>query len=289
MRLFGLSDLHVNHAPNRSTLTELEQHPQDWLILAGDLGETEAHLKWTLELLVPRWKQILWVPGNHELWTPPREADAGGLRGEYRYLSQVEMCRSYGVLTPEDPYPLWPGSTDPIYLCPLFLLYDYSYAPDGMTPTQVVAWAREDGIVAMDERLLHADPYPSRASWCAARVAHTAERLAALPENARTVLINHWPLRQDLVRLFRIPRYTPWCGTRLTHDWHTRFRAEVVVSGHLHMRSTDWRDGTRFEEVSLGYPRHWRPETGASGYIRQILPYTGDVPENGADGPNWHR
>ena len=287
MRLFGLSDLHVNHADNRSTLTELEQHPHDWLILAGDLGETEAHLKWTLELLVPRWKQIIWVPGNHELWTPPREAAQGGLRGEARYLSQVELCRHYGVLTPEDPFAKWPGSE--LYLCPLFLLYDYTFAPDKMSPGQVVAWAREEGIVAMDERLLHPDPYPSRAAWCAARVAQAAARLQALPTGAKTVLINHWPLRQDLVRLFRIPRYTPWCGTQLTKDWHTRFAAEVVVSGHLHMRSTDWRDGVRFEEVSLGYPRHWRRETGASGYLRQILPFVGEVPAGGIGGPNWHR
>lgn len=287
-RLFALSDLHVNHVDNRQTLTDLEPHPNDWLILAGDLGETEAHLRWTLELLAPRWGQVVWVPGNHELWTPPKEEAAGGLRGEARYLSQVALCRRYGVLTPEDPYPLLPGRDD-LYLCPLFLLYDYSWGPDGMTPAEVVKWAAQERIIAVDERLLHPDPYPSRAAWCAARVAQTAARLDALPAGARTVLVNHWPLRKDLVRLFRIPRYTPWCGTRLTEDWHRRFRAEVVVTGHLHMRATDWRDGTRFEEVSLGYPRHWRTETGAPGYLRQILPWEGTPPEGGTAGPEWHR
>ena len=287
-RLFALSDLHVNHADNRKTLAEVQPHPEDWLILAGDLGETEAHLRWTLELLAPRWKQILWVPGNHELWTPPREEEQGGLRGEARYLSQVELCRSYGVLTPEDPYITLPGRPD-LYLCPMMLLYDYSWGPEGMTPAQVVRWAAEERIIAVDERLLHPDPYPSRAAWCAARVAQTATRLEALPADANTILINHWPLRKDLVRLFRIPRYTPWCGTRLTEDWHRRFRAEVVVTGHLHMRATDWRDGTRFEEVSLGYPRHWRDETGAPGYLRQILPWDGIRPDGGTGGPDWHR
>ena len=57
------------------------------------------------------------------------------------------------------------------------------------------------------------------------------------------------------------------------------------MSGHLHMRSTRWREGVRFEEVSLGYPRppQWRPEAGADAYLRQILP----VPEPGAEG--WGR
>jgi hypothetical protein len=79
-------------------------------------------------------------------------------------------------------------------------------------------------------------------------------------------------LRPDLAVLPRIPRFTIWCGTTQTADWHTRFAAEVVVSGHLHMRSTRWRNGVRFEEVSLGYPAQWQPARGADAYLRQILP-----------------
>jgi hypothetical protein len=70
----------------------------------------------------------------------------------------------------------------------------------------------------------------------------------------------------------RIPRFTIWCGTTRTADWHTRYAAEVVVSGHLHMRSTRWRNGVRFEEVSLGYPAQWQQARGAGAYLRQILP-----------------
>jgi len=286
MRLFALADLHVNHAANRETLAAIPPHPDDWLILGGDLGETEAHLLWVLQLLLPRWKQLIWVPGNHELWTPPKEQD--GLRGDHRYRRFVAICQHLGVLTPEDPYVEWPGEGPQRFLCPLFTLYDYSFAPAGLTPQEAVQWAREEGIVAMDERLLHPDPYPTRAAWCAARVHETHARLSQLPETARTVLINHWPLRQDLVRLYRIPRYAPWCGTQLTRDWHRTFRADVVVSGHLHMRATDWREGTRFEEVSLGYPRHWSDETGASGYLREILPGPKQTVE-GTAGPDWHR
>ena len=45
--------------------------------------------------------------------------------------------------------------------------------------------------------------------------------------------------------------------TTRTADWHTRFRAEVAVYGHLHIPRTTHYDGVRFEEVSLGYPREW--------------------------------
>ena len=86
------------------------------------------------------------------------------------------------------------------------------------------------------------------------------------------MLINHWPLRNDLINIPRIPRFTPWCGTVETEDWHQQFNAKVVVSGHLHTRRTDWRNGTRFEEVSLGYPRQWDTDRGMTLYLRQIWP-----------------
>ncbi len=283
MNLFALSDLHVNHAANRQTLAELPAHPGDWLILAGDLGETEAHLRWVLDTLVPRWAKVLWVPGNHELWStgdPVR-------KGVAKYEHLVSVCRSYGVLTPEDPWPRWPGPGPETVIAPMFLLYDYSFAPEHLDAAQAVAWAADSGILCADERRLDPSPHQTRQAWCHTRLAATEARLQQLPSDVQTVLVNHWPLRLDLCRLFRIPRFTPWCGTRRTEDWHLRWRARVVVSGHLHMRATDWRDGVRFEEVSLGYPRHWRQGVGATGYLRPILP--GPVASARDAGPHWHR
>jgi hypothetical protein len=69
-----------------------------------------------------------------------------------------------------------------------------------------------------------------------------------------------------------LPRFSIWCGTRRTEDWHLRFRVIAAVYGHLHIRNSQHRDGVRFEEVSLGYPRHWRAERGMASYLRQILP-----------------
>jgi hypothetical protein len=61
----------------------------------------------------------------------------------------------------------------------------------------------------------------------------------------------------------------------LTEDWGVRFRARAVVSGHVHLRTTLYRHGVRYEEVSLGYPRDWRQERGIDWYLREILPGTG--------------
>ncbi len=176
------------------------------------------------------------------------------------------------MLTPEDPYPTWTGEGGPHVIAPLFLLYDYSFRPDHVPLSGALAWAEESGIVCADEHLLHPDPYPTLPAWCAARVALTERRLDALDPAARLVLVNHFALDERLLRIWMIPRFSLWCGTRKTQGWHTRYPVDVVVHGHTHRRATMFLEGVRFEEVSLGYPRDWSQERGAAAYVRQILP-----------------
>ncbi|HEY0192908.1 MAG TPA: metallophosphoesterase [Kofleriaceae bacterium] len=269
MKLYAISDLHVGFEPNRQLWRTLPDHRDDWLILAGDLGETVEHLAATFDVALDRFARVFWVPGNHELWTLPGDHDGAG---EARYLRMVEYCRMRGVVTPEDAYVEWPGDASRAVIVPMFLLYDYSFHPDDVTDDQALAWARAAGLECTDEALLHFDPYPTRAAWCHARVAATRARLDALAADRPTVLINHFPLRRDLARLPAIPRFSIWCGTRLTESWHRDYRARAVVSGHLHIRSRRWIDGVRFEEVSLGYPRQRIGDRPIEFYLREILP-----------------
>jgi len=272
VKLLAIADLHLGRGDNRRALAELPPHPEDWLLVAGDVGENEEHLRTAWDELVPRFARVLWLPGNHELWTTPA---SDGLRGEALYRRYVEVCREHGVTTPEDPYPLWPGPGPRCRVAPLFTLYDYSFRPPEVPAERAVEWAVESGVLCVDERLLHPDPHPSRAAWCAARCAATEPRLAAAAAEGPLVLAGHWPLREDLLTLGRVPRFSIWCGTRRTADWHLRFRAHAVVYGHLHVPRTTWRDGVRFEEVSLGYPRDWPVEGGIEPRLREILPGPG--------------
>ena len=270
MKLFGISDLHLSYERNRQALNALPAYPDDWLILAGDIGETEAQLKFALAILTRRFQQVLWVPGNHDLWTLP--SDPHGQRGVAKYQRLVTICRNYGVHTPEDPYVRWPGSETRCLLAPLFVLYDYSFRPDDVPAEAAIDWAAASGVLCTDEALLHPDPYVSRTAWCAGRCQYSEARLQEAAAHASLVLINHFPLRHDLVHLPRIPRFALWCGTRRTEDWHVRFPVKAVVYGHLHQRATHMRDGVRFEEVSLGYPPDWDQAQGLQGYLREILP-----------------
>ena len=267
MKLWAISDLHLGVIVNREGLRALPAHPADWLILAGDICESTELLIEAFTLCTQKFAKVFWVPGNHELWLVDRRHDQ--MTSPMKYAELVEAARRLGVVTPEDPWVVFPPTGEVIV--PLFTLYDYSFRPDHVSRADVIAWAAEIDNVCTDEVAIKPGAMQTMDQWnailCDAAEARFERELAP---QARTILVSHFPLREDLVRIPRVPRFTPWCGTRRTHDWHVRYRAVVAISGHLHVRHTDWRDGVRFEEVSLGYARQWDPGKGLRHYLRLV-------------------
>lgn len=281
--LFAISDMHLDYKKNMEALHHLPVFPQSQLITGGDLCTNPNHLRTALEILTARFEKVYWVPGNHELWSSKAADGETMVRGVDKYLMLVDICREYGVVTPEDPYETWHGVDGPCKIAPLFIPYDYSFIEDHDAEwarwsadervENAVRWAMEDGILCSDEKLIQPQPYRNMAEWCRARIAYSEDRLRAVPADQPLILINHFPLRGDLVRMRpQLRRFRIWCGTRLTERWHREFNVACVISGHLHIRATDYRDGVRFEEVSLGYPRDWEADLGISSYLRVILP-----------------
>lgn len=269
--IFAISDLHSSYEANRRVIDDMRPEcDDDWLIVAGDVAETFREIEKTLRELRRRFAKVIWAPGNHDLWT--LREDPVQLRGETRYQALVQMCGDNDILTPEDEFAIWSGPTGPLTIVPLFQLYDHSWRVPGIrTKKESLEHAYRAGVVCSDEMLLHPDPYPDREAWCNARLKKSERFLFALGPNVKTVLVSHWPLVREPTNLLRFPEFAQWCGTTRTADWHIRFRAEVVVYGHLHIPRTTHYDGVRFEEVSMGYPREWsrrsKPPTP-----RKVLP-----------------
>src|ERR1700761_5616032 len=116
------------------------------MTVAGDVGEVFADVGYVLATLAGRFARVIWTPGNHELWTLP--SDPVAVRGVARYEALLKVCRRFGVLTPEDEFPVWPGPgpDGPVTIAPLFTLYDYSFSLSGdgsaATRAQAIALAR---------------------------------------------------------------------------------------------------------------------------------------------------
>ena len=129
--LWAVSDLHVAARGNRDLVDALvrPRDPGDWLIVAGDVAERTATVLGVLSDLRDRFAQVIWVPGNHELFS--RSTDTR--HGRERYADLVRGCRELGVLTPEDPWPVFAGRT----IVPMFTLYDYSWRSPGTTTEEI--------------------------------------------------------------------------------------------------------------------------------------------------------
>ena len=192
--LWAISDLHIGHTGNKPVTESLHPaSPDDWLIVAGDVAERTDDIRWSLDLLRKRFAKVIWVPGNHELWTTNNDPMQIFGRARYDYL--VNMCDEMGIVTPEHPFPVWTNEGGPATIVPMFLLYDYTFLPEGAaTKAEGLAVARERNVVATDEFLLSAEPYATRDAWC-------RDRIALHPRPARrarwftpAVLVNHFPL-----------------------------------------------------------------------------------------------
>lgn len=191
MKLYAIGDLHLAHARNAEALRELRPHPEDGLILCGDVGETSKHLDTAFAAATARFRRVWWVPGNHELYTMRAYTE---LRGQAKYEECLDVARRYGVATPEDDFIVWEGAHadgGPVLVAPLFTLYDYSYCPEGMNKEEALKWAEDAGVVATDEFLLHPDPHPSREEWCDALITETEQKLEeANKRNLPMVLVS---------------------------------------------------------------------------------------------------
>ena len=287
MSLYALGDLHLSYPFNREALDALKPHPEDGLILCGDVGEKPEHLRTAFSITKSLFRYVFWVPGNHELYTLP---SGTGLRGEAKYKECIMIANEHGVITPEDPYMRWQGYGGPCIIAPIFTLYDYSFRPADVSREDALDWAMKEDVRATDEALLFPDPYKTRDAWCAALVTRSEERLhEAAKLGLPLVIINHWPLREELITIPRVPRFSLWCGTKKTRDWHTRFNAKVCVTGHLHVRRTDWVDGVRFEECSLGYPKQWEGARATGKDINMMLRKILPGPEDPGDGKTLWR
>lgn len=245
--LWAVSDLHAAVKANQPRLEEIQPNdPSDWLIVAGDVAERTELIVQVMQQFVDRFHTVMWVPGNHELFCRGTDRYTG--REKYEHL--VGELRTIGVITPEDPYPVFAGVT----IAPLFTLYDYSFRGPMMSVEEALASARAREIVLTDEVAIA--PFVDIRAWCWDRLAYTTRRLSRV--EGETILVNHWPLIQEPTDKMLWREIALWCGTRHTRGWPKRYNSRAVIYGHLHMPGVETYDGVDHIEVSLGYPDEWR-------------------------------
>src|SRR5215212_2142720 len=120
MRIFAISDLHTDFKENRLVVESLpdDTFNEDALIVAGDVADRLEVIEYTLALLRSKFRQVCYVPGNHELWV--RDAAYDSMEKLRRIL---EMCRRIKVETN-------PVEMDGLRVVPLLSWYEPGFDGD---------------------------------------------------------------------------------------------------------------------------------------------------------------
>ena len=241
MRVFGISDLHVDFAPNRAFVEALStnDYRNDLLLVAGDLTHDEALLLDTLSSLKARFRRVWFVPGNHDLWVPR----TGTSDSFTKWLQLEQRLVDAGIETQ-------PGHQGPYRIVPLLGWYDFSFGEPGEMLRKAwrdfvqCRWPEDWTPAEVNEAFLARNPTPERR--------HAQELV---------ITLSHFLPRTDLLPRVAIERYgflLPVLGGRSVERALRAHEPDLHLYGHSHVPVDQHRDGVRYINNAKGYPSEYR-------------------------------
>ena len=242
MRVFAVSDIHIDYSANQEWVAQLSRsdYRDDVLILAGDVTDHLSKLEWCLQTLVARFKQVLFVPGNHDLWV----LRDGLPHNSFEKLGLIKRM----VLDCGASMQAWQQGG--LSIVPLLSWYDYSFGEPGEMLLE--AW--------MDYRACRWPQQETAQQICA----HFLQANLPLPEIAAgqtTITFSHFLPRIDVMPSF-IPldkRYLyPVLGSSLIDLQLRQLRPGMHVYGHSHVNRRVSLDGIVYINNAFGYPNETR-------------------------------
>lgn len=242
MRVFALSDIHVDYDVNLQWVRHLSRvdYVNDVLILAGDVSHRPALLSECLTALAQRFRQVLFVPGNHDLWILD---DPDGGDSFLKFARVRETVLACGAS-------MEPLQWGPWFFMPLLGWYDYSFGEPGAQLKQV--WAD-----------FRACRWPAHmgAADVAARLDALNPHAVAPPPGSRVITFSHFMPRPDLIPAFVPSQHRmldPVLGSTRLETALRKFRPEIHVYGHSHINRSVMLDGVRYVNNAFGYPQETR-------------------------------
>ena len=241
MRIFAVSDVHIDYDANAKWVEDLSvaDYQDDVLILAGDVTDTRPLLEWCLGTLTKKFKKVLFVPGNHELWVV---RDGRGKDSLQKFDDVCAVVESSGAS-------MQPFRAPGVSIIPLLAWYDYSFGEPG----------DELRSIWMDYRACR---------WPAGYTEQdVAAHFAALndghvsPVRDKVITFSHFLPRIDVMPAF-IPEagriLYPILGCTRLDGQLRRLRSKIHVYGHSHVNRHVKIDGVTYINNAFGYPSETR-------------------------------
>jgi predicted phosphodiesterase len=240
MRVFALSDLHIDYDENARWVANLSvtEYQADVLILAGDLTNLLRLLGWCLSALAKRFHKVLFVPGNHDLWVIREDPEKNSLQ---KFDDVCAVAKSSGVS-------MQVFCERDVSIVPLLAWYDYSFGEP----------SEELKSMWVDYRACR---WPG--GFTEKDVAEYFEALnpQQFSTGGKVITFSHFLPRIDLMPGF-IPAAKkllyPVLGSAQLDLQLRRFNPDIHVYGHSHFNRQVTIDGISYINNAFGYPNETR-------------------------------
>ncbi len=241
MRVFAISDIHVDYEVNARWLADLSmsEYREDVLILAGDVSDDLNRIGWALRTLTARFRRVMYVPGNHELWVIRDAKPCTSLDKFDRLRAVVEQSGAS----------MQPEALEGVLIVPLYGWYDYTFGPPSSELLE--RW--------MD---FHACRWPARFQM--RDVAAHFQALNPAPplvHEGMLISFSHFMPRIDLMPPY-IPSEKrmlyPVLGSSRLEEQLRALKSRIHVYGHSHVNREVAMDGVVYINNAFGYPDETR-------------------------------
>ena len=239
MRIFAVSDLHVDHRPNQVLVEGLgrEEYTGDALIVAGDIAHQLDTVATTLAGLRARFGRVFYVPGNHELWVGNSQETS-----VERFERILALCRQLQVDTQ-------PARAGKYWIVPLFGWYESGFARGQYHYPAPNNWAD-----------FHFCRWPNGLGSPAAYF--TGLNLANLRRYQGPVIsFSHFLPRPDLlppVERLRFKALPQVAGSARLEAQVRHLGSQIHIFGHSHILWDEEINGVRYLQHALAYPKERR-------------------------------
>lgn len=238
MKIYAISDIHVNFSVNNRWLNNLSytDYKQDILILAGDVAHIVPLFEQTLKRLKKRFLEIIFIPGNHDLWV-----------NNHRGVNSIEKLKLIQAIA--DDCGIWvePFHTSSLAIIPLFGWFDYSFGQP--SKAAVAAWA--DFAACKWPR-----PYDENS------ITHyflsLNEPFLDVKDDKKDIIsFSHFLPRIDLMPGYIPHKYRnlyPMLGTTYLEKQIRELHPIIHVYGHSHVNNCVRKGGILYINNAFGYP-----------------------------------
>lgn len=242
MRVFTISDIHVDFEENLRWLNNLScfDYQNDLLILAGDVTDILPLFEKTLISLRERFLEVLFIPGNHDLWVH---------RSNVKH--SLEKLRLIKTIIIDCGIRIEPFHLTSLSIIPLFGWYDYSFGQPSREMIKTWAdylactWPANYDEQSITEYFISInEPFVTECNT-----------------NRFIISFSHFLPRIDVMPCY-IPddkrRLYPVLGTTLLEKQIRRLGSQIHVYGHSHVNNQVMKDNTLYINNAFGYPYETR-------------------------------